>query len=93
MSLYNKMNINQFYCVKCRKRVTLKPDDIRIARFNNKKVGRKIPAMVGNCRLCDTTVCKFIPVDDENKLTEQYGKYQSHNTKIGFCIFYSPNKY
>jgi len=75
MSLYNKMNINQFYCVKCRKRVTLKPDDIRIARFNNKKVGRKIPAMVGNCRSCDTTVCKFIPVDDENKLTEQYGKY------------------
>ena len=69
------MNKNQFYCVKCRKRVTLNADDIRITSFNNKKVGRKIPAMVGNCRSCDTRVSKFIPVDDKDKLVAQYGKY------------------
>jgi hypothetical protein len=55
--------------------VTLKKDDIRITRFNNKKVGRKVPAMVGNCETCGTFVSKFICEALEAELVEKYGKY------------------
>ncbi len=68
------MKERQFYCLSCRKRVTLKKDDIRITRFNNKKVGRKIPAMVGNCE-CGTFVSKFICEAIEADLVVEYGKY------------------
>lgn len=69
------MKERQFYCLSCRKRVTLKKDDIRITRFNNKKVGRKVPAMVGNCESCGTFVSKFICEAIEADLVVEYGKY------------------
>jgi hypothetical protein len=65
------MNQNQFYCLRCRKRVTINTTNISITRFNK----NKSPAMVGNCKSCGTFVSKFICVDDEDKLIKKYGEY------------------
>lgn len=72
--LKTKLKQQEFYCVKCRKRVKVASDDMGVSVFKNGKTGMKVPALVGDCK-CDTTVVKFIKHDDQVKFTQKYGKY------------------
>jgi len=53
------MKPNQFYCVKCRSKVTEDCDDIKIKKYNLKN-GRKVYAKKSVCHKCDTNLTKFI---------------------------------
>jgi hypothetical protein len=72
--LKTKLKQQEFYCVKCRKRVKIASDDMGVSVFKNEKTGMKVPSLVGNCK-CDTTVIKFIKHDDQDRFTQKYGKY------------------
>ena len=68
----NKMKANQFYCVKCRKFVTIKQDDICFKYIKNKKIG-KMPSLKAECSKCETSLTKFVKRDDATKLKNKYG--------------------
>jgi hypothetical protein len=70
--LRTKLKQEEFYCVKCRKRV--KGDDICIKTFKNKKSFGGIPTMMASCKKCDTSVYKFIKHSAKDRLTDKYGK-------------------
>lgn len=70
-----KLRQNQFYCVKCEKRVTCKPNDMCVTHYSNKRVaGGKVPALKGSCR-CGTNLTKFVKRDSNTlrKLVNKYG--------------------
>lgn len=69
------MKVNEFYCVKCRKKVSLKPENICFQYLKNKnmKTG-KMPSLKGICHKCDINLTKFIKHDDAKKLQKKYGK-------------------
>ena len=70
-----KLKQNQFYCVKCRKAVTLKPQDICVVKLRNKKrVGGFMHATRGECGRCGTRVHKFITVASVKATENKYGK-------------------
>ena len=73
--LKTKLKQQEFYCVKCRKRVKIDSDDMGVDIFKNGQTGMKVPALVGECKLCNTTVVKFIKHDDQDRFTQKYGKY------------------
>ena len=73
--LKTKLNQKEFYCVKCRIRVEIASDDMGVSVFKNGKTGMKVPALVGHCKWCETTVIKFIKHDHQDRLTQKYGKY------------------
>lgn len=66
------MKVNQFYCVSCRKAVTVPQDDICFTYLKNKRIG-KVPALKGECSKCDTRLTKFVKHDDATKLKNKYG--------------------
>jgi hypothetical protein len=66
------MKLNQFYCVKCRKAVTVKQNDICFKYLKNKKIG-KVPSLKGECGKCDTNLTKFVKNVDATKLKKKYG--------------------
>lgn len=67
------MTERQFYCVKCKKRVTAKADDIEFVRYNNSKMpDGYIPALRSECPKCDTNMTKFIPFSKEDKMEDKY---------------------
>ena len=66
------MKTNQFYCVKCRKAVTVNQDYICFKYLKNKKIG-KIPSLKAECSKCDTILTKFVKHDDATKLKKKYG--------------------
>lgn len=65
------MRVNQFYCVRCRSKVT--GDDICVKYIRNSKLG-KIPMLRGFCPKCDEHVYKFVKHADAGKLEDKYGK-------------------
>ena len=67
------MKVNEFYCVKCRKIVKLKNDDICVKSIKNKKIG-SIPALKGYCQKCDVNLTKFVKRSDEEKLVKKFNK-------------------
>ena len=69
-----KLKQREFYCVKCRKRVSVPADDICVTVYKNKKVKGGVPALVGACKKCDTNVNKFIKRNDKDKLSDKYGR-------------------
>ena len=70
----NRMTERQFYCVKCRKRVTLSTDDICFKNIKNSKmIGGNVPALVGKCRECNTNLTKFIKHDSAVTMKDKYG--------------------
>ena len=70
-----KLNQNQFYCVKCNKRVTVKADDICVKIYKNYKMpGAKIPTHKAECQTCETNMIKFIKHDLTTKMQQKYGK-------------------
>lgn len=67
-----KLRVNQFYCVKCRKRITLSKDDICFRDVKNYKRG-VVPMVTGSCGKCSTTVNKFVKVSVADKMANKYG--------------------
>lgn len=53
------MKPNQFYCVKCKKKVELPASDVKIVSLKNKKRGT-VKAATGKCKRCGTKVFKFV---------------------------------
>lgn len=69
-----KLKQNQFYCVSCQKRITIKDkDDIRIAVYPLKN-RIKMPAMRSVCPECDTNLTKFQKVAKTQQLIDKYGR-------------------
>jgi len=73
--LKTKLKEKEFYCVKCHQRVKIASDDMGVDIFKNGKTGMKVPALVGECNSCNTTVIKFIKHDHQDRFTQKYGKY------------------
>jgi hypothetical protein len=69
-----------FYCVKCRKTVTLPASDIKVTVYKNARFAGGSPALVGECK-CGTKVTKFIKHDDKEKLKSKYGEKKSSAAK------------
>jgi len=70
-----KMNEKQFYCVKCKKRVTAKADDICVKVYKNYKMpDGKVPTLKAECQACGTNLTKFIKHDSTTKMQQKYGK-------------------
>ena len=71
--LKSRLKQNQFYCVKCRKRVTSHPDDICVKNIRNRKTG-SIPALKSECPKCGTKLFKFSKRKDATKLRSKFGR-------------------
>lgn len=72
--LSKPLGANQFYCVKCRMRVTLPASDICVKSFRNKRTGSS-PALVGECSKCGGThLTKWISPANKVAMTKKYGK-------------------
>ena len=68
-----KLGEKQFYCVKCRKAVTVKAGDMCAKVYANKRAGLT-PTLKGQCAVCQTTLTKFIARDATEDMTSKYGK-------------------
>jgi hypothetical protein len=69
-----KLSEKQFYCVSCRKRVSLHQDEICFLKLKNKKVKGGVPALNGQCNKCDTSLYKFVKRTKSETLKNKYGK-------------------
>lgn len=65
----SKLRQNQFYCVKCRARITSPEDTICVEVFKNDR-----PALRSYCHRCDTNLTKFIKNDDKDRMVDKYGR-------------------
>ena len=69
-----KLKQKEFYCVKCRRRVTCNTEDICVKIYKNKNmVGKKVPTLFSECPYCETNLNKFIKHDLTEKMIEKYG--------------------
>jgi len=69
------MKQNQFYCVKCRRKVTANPDDMYVKIYKNKRMyDGQAPALKSHCKSCATNLTKFIKHDSTHAMVEKYGK-------------------
>jgi hypothetical protein len=71
-----KMTKNQFYCVSCRKRVTVPSDEIYMKTYRNKNKKTKqhtTPAMRGKHTVCGTNLTKFVSKDKYPQLVKEFG--------------------
>ena len=66
------MKTNEFYCVACRKRVTIGSNDICVSKLKN---GRY--ALKAYCGKCDCHLTKFISNDSVSKMKSKFGKCSS----------------
>ena len=69
-----KLTLRQFYCVKCRKKVTSSADDICVKKYTNKKRKGGVHALRSQCNKCDTNLTKFVKNSQVEKLIEKFGK-------------------
>ena len=67
-----KLRVNQFYCVSCRKAVTVPHDDICFKTLKNPKRKGGVPCLRGQCPKCSTKLTKFVAVKDAPKLKSKY---------------------
>lgn len=69
------MREQEFYCVKCRDKVSLPTEDICVKYIKNKRAtGGKVPVLAGKCKYCKINTLKFIPRDMAVKAERKYGK-------------------
>lgn len=59
---------NEFYCVKCRHRVTCDKSDISLKTKLNPRNNVNVHMLKCKCKHCDTTLNKFISAEMYNKL-------------------------
>jgi hypothetical protein len=72
--LKTKLTQNQFYCVKCCKRISALTDNICVTEYKNKKAtGGYTPALRSYCITCDTPLTKWIKHKDVDRLIDKYG--------------------
>lgn len=64
----------QFYCVACRKKITVPAEDICVKTYKNRRVKGGVPTLVGNCPKCDTLMVKFIKRASKEAMTKKFGK-------------------
>jgi hypothetical protein len=69
------MKERQFYCVSCRKKVTLPEDVIGVKYYYNKHLQHKVPTLKGYCKKCDMNLTKFVKWNKADKMMEKYGKF------------------
>ncbi len=62
----------EFYCVKCKKRVTVPAEDICVKVYKNQRGDS--PALVGHCAKCGTKVTKFIKADSTAAMAKKFGR-------------------
>lgn len=73
--LKSPLKEREFYCVKCRKRVTCPKADISVKVYKNKRSSTgKSPALVCFCHKCDCNLTKFIKRTKEKALAKKYGR-------------------
>lgn len=65
------LKVNEFYCVKCRKRVKLPKANMCVKMVHNSK--RTVPTLIGHCEKCDCKLHKFIKNSDVSEMTKKYG--------------------
>ena len=65
------MRENQFYCVKCRKPVTVNKSDIYLKVIRTSK-RKRVPMIKSVCGKCDTNLTKFIKESDEKKWKKKW---------------------
>lgn len=63
-----KLTQNEFYCVKTRKAVKVKSEDICVVVFKN-----GAPALYAQCPETKTSMYKFIKNKDIERLTKKFG--------------------
>ena len=73
------MKTNQFYCVACRKAVTVSAKDVCVTRIKNRRSGPR-PALRAKCK-CGTMLTKFIKKDSESKMKSKYRSCRSKSRK------------
>ena len=70
-----KLKQQEFYCVKCRKRVKSSPSYMCVKTYKNKRMkGGKSYALRSFCQKCDTNLTKFISPKEEVQLAKKYGR-------------------
>jgi len=61
------MKSNQFYCVKCKKKVICRDPILKIFHNKTRKCG--VPALEGKCKICNIKIYKFVKEQDAEKYT------------------------
>jgi hypothetical protein len=69
------MKQNQFYCVACRKKVSVPAKSIRLTSIKNKRSG-SIPALKAKCK-CGTKLTRFVSRKSASKMRSKGGKSRS----------------
>lgn len=72
--LKSKLKKEEFYCVSCRGRVKSDNGDICVEIYNNRRTGRKVPALRGSCSKCGTNLTKFIKESDTAARIAEYSR-------------------
>ena len=71
------MKQNQFYCVACRKKVSVPTKSIRVTSIKNRRSG-SIPALKAKCK-CGTKLTRFVARKSASKMRSKYGKSKSRS--------------
>lgn len=71
------MKENQFYCVKCHKKVEIPASELHLKMIKNRKSG-SIPALVGKHKACGTKCVKFVK---KEKVKSLRSKRKSRRSK------------
>ena len=69
--LRSPLKANQFYCVKCRARVSVDKDDMCVRAGTKKTHG--VPMLKAQCHKCDSGLNKFIKQNAEAGKKKQLG--------------------
>lgn len=71
--LKKRLNVNQFYCVSCRKPISCSAEDIKVGYFKNYKApSGKVPVLKAKCSKCDCKVSKFVKRDKVAALKKKF---------------------
>ena len=55
-----KLSKNQFYCLKCKDRVSVKASNVTHKTVKNSKIKGGVLQARAVCPSCDTQMCKFV---------------------------------
>lgn len=64
---------NEFYCVKCRKSVSAKKQNMCLKKKKNPRNGMNVFMLKSKCK-CGTNLTKFVSPCNASKLENKYGK-------------------
>lgn len=68
-----KLKQTEFYCVSCRKPVSVHADDICFKDAKSSK-RRKIPMLKAYCSKCDCNLNKFVKASSAGDMRRKYGR-------------------